>query len=105
MAKKREWFKEPPKHVGLNYADDAEKAEVRAILSDLPPNHQAVVAWADGRGCDHITLMHLVAQHSGMAQRIMDAKSRGDDRLSARSRRDRPTREGNAWDMKPAKKG
>lgn len=80
MAKKVKWWERPSAPAAVNFADDEEKAQVRAILSELSPDHQAVIAWADGNGCDHFQLTYLVIDIPCMSKRILAAVNTGSDR-------------------------
>lgn len=76
------WWEQPPKPTRINYADAQEIADVRAILSELSPDHEAVKAWADGNGLQHVQIANLLAaDHPDLAKRILEAMDAGRDRL------------------------
>ena len=58
-----------------DYRDELEHAEVARILSELPPEHLARVAYSTGarEASDSISLSWLVADRRDMVQALTDA--------------------------------
>lgn len=66
----------PPEHRHrADYGDEIEHAEVARILSELPAEHPARVAYATGarEAADSIRPSHLVADRRDMVQALTEA--------------------------------
>jgi len=58
-----------------DYRDELEHAEVSRIVSELPPEHPARVAFSTGasEAADSISLTHLVAGRRDMVEALVEA--------------------------------
>lgn len=65
----------PQQRHPADYRDELEHAEVARILSELPADHPARVAYSTGarEASDSISLMWLVAERRDMVQALTDA--------------------------------
>ena len=75
-------FKPPANKPPPDFRDDEEKAEVARILSVLPAEHPARVAFAQGR--DTIALTHLVGDAELTAKALTKAFLAGANRIMNR---------------------
>lgn len=68
------------------YRDEIEHAEVAAILSELPEDHPARVAYSSGarEASDSIGTAHLVRERMDLVQRLVAAYLAHQDRIWAR---------------------
>jgi hypothetical protein len=65
----------PERRHPADYRDEIEHAEVARILSGLPENHPARIAYAAGarEAADSISLTHLVADHRDLVGALVEA--------------------------------
>lgn len=68
--------------------DEQERAEIAALLEQLPPAHPAREAY--GRGVGTIELAHLVADRAELVEGLKEAYLAGWQRVLARSSSFRP---------------
>lgn len=66
----------PERRHRADYRDELEHAEVARILSELPAEHPARVAYSTGarEAADSISLSHLVADRHDMVQALTEAE-------------------------------
>jgi len=76
----------PERRHRADYRDEIEHAEVARILSELPAEHPARVAYATAarEACDSISLTWLVADRRDMVQALVDANMAAYRRILAR---------------------
>lgn len=76
----------PPKRHPADYRDELEHAEVARILSELPAEHPARVAYSTGarEAADSISLSHLVADRHDMVQALTEVNMAAWRRILAR---------------------
>ena len=72
----------------LDAHDDVERDEIRAILQELPEDHEARIA--HGEGADAIALTHLVDKRQDLIDRLTHAWLDGYGRMLRRSGGFRP---------------
>ena len=65
--------------IDLSGRDEQANAEVAAILGELPADHPARVAFAEGK--DTIALTHLLADRMDVVKRLMDSYWSRHDRV------------------------
>jgi hypothetical protein len=63
----------PEKRHPSDYRDDAEHAQIALILSELPQNHPARVAYSSGawEGANTLSLIRLVVSRMDMVDRLL----------------------------------
>ena len=76
----------PERRHRADYRDEIEHAEIARILSELPAEHPARVAYSTGarEACDSISLTWLVAERRDIVQALVDANVAAWRRILAR---------------------
>ena len=70
-----------------DYRDELEHADVAAVLSELPEDHPARVAYCEGHSSDSISLSYLIDDRPDVVKRLVDAYLAMSKRIQQRHHR------------------